>query len=573
MFIQFNKITVKNFMSTGNTPVIVQLDKSNKTLIRGFNGNGKSVLLHALTYALFGRAYAKITLPSLVNSVNMKDCVVQLEFTIGSTSYKIIRGMKPKKFEIYKDDVLIEQDSLNKDYQAYLEEFIIKMNFDTYCQLMALGSMSYVPFLQLKATDRRAFVEFMLSIEIFTGMNKQLKDQITKNKNELFTLEVGIDSSKTVINNLEDVIKWANADTSNRINEIKSNIATLVTDYRKQEDVVNALQRNLDLLIFDDTIINNTKVSIDKCNKIVATKEAELGMLRKKITFLKDNAVCNVCGQDVDDEHRDTHMTEYNAEMTNTGEVLLKVKNKLQEFTDEYESLNKKSREKHQLTSKLQLETHRLSTIKQDVLKLKAEQSKLEENSQNDLVAEKQDALQKENVLLQNKLADNNKALTTKRVLDIMASDLKDNGAKADIIKTYIPIINSLVNKYLQQMNLFVKFELDENFNETLKSRHRDEFTIESFSMGERMRVSVALLFAWRELTKIRTGISSNLLFVDEIMEIGDVMLFESFLQVISEDNKLNCFMISHKTGIEMYFDDILQVQKVKGFTQVQLEK
>lgn len=568
MFIKFNELVIKNFMSVGNNPVVVNLSKSNKTLIKGFNGNGKSVILHALTYALFGRAYAKINLPSLVNSINNKECIVEIKFEIGTDNYKIIRGQKPKIFQIWKNDKLIEQDALNKDYQLYLEEFIIKMNFNSFCQLMALGSMSFVPFLQLKAQERREFVEFILGIQLFSGMNKKLKDAITLNKNTIFNTEIAIDANKKVISNLEDIIQWATNDNTSKLQDISNNIKELLQEYNKLDEDIKSLRESSRLIIVDDSIISACRINIEKCNKIITTKETEAVGIRKKITFLNTNDVCTVCNQQVDTSHKDAHIKEYENELTNLGEILIKVKSKLEDFTDELESLVNKQKEKQSIELKLSQLESKLSGVKIEIKRLHAEKTKLESNDDS-LVSEKRNELSNEINILQDNIKTNQQALTLKRVLDIMQIDLKDNGAKSEIIKTYIPIINTLVNNYLQKMNLFVKFQLDENFNETLKSRHRDEFTYESFSQGERCRINFALMFAWRELIKIRTGVDANLLFIDEIMEIGDVMLFETFLELISLEPKTNCFVISHKTGIEQLFDDTMDVTKVKGFTQI----
>lgn len=572
MFIQFKELTIKNFMSAGNTAFSVDLTKANKTLIRGANGNGKTLILNALTYALFGRAYAKIKLDSLVNSINGKDCVVALTFEIGSDKYKIVRGQKPKIFQIFKNDELIKQDSLNKDYQLYLEDYIIKMTYNTYCQLMALGSSSYVPFLQLKAQERRTFVEFMLDIELFTGMNKQLKDLISSNKNEIFELGLKIDSYKNSISLINDFIKWAKNDNHEKFMQISDRIKIQIEDYKSIASEIESLKELAAKILVDDETISKCRLNISKCDKLLTQKETEAEAIRKRISYLQKNQVCTVCNQNVDEAHKEKHLKEYNTELSAIGEIILKVKVKAEEFNKELEIFNRELKEKQRLNQKVyELET-RQNSLKSSIKQANVEREKLEQNADTTLIADKTLQLNEEEKILADCTESYTKALTLKRVFDIIQSDLKDSGAKAEIIKTYIPIINSLVNKYLQKMNLFVKFELDENFNETLKSRLRDEFTYESFSMGERMRISLALLFAWRELTKIRTGVSSNLLFFDEILEILDEDGFNVLLGLVADEQKTNCFVISHKQGLDVLFDDVITVQKVKGFTQIQIE-
>lgn len=572
MFIQFKELTIKNFMSAGNTPFSVDLTKSNKTLIRGANGNGKTLILNALTYALFGRAYAKIKLDSLVNSINAKDCVVTLLFEIGSDKYKIVRGQKPKIFQIFKNDELIKQDSLNKDYQLYLEDYIIKMTYNTYCQLMALGSSSYVPFLQLKAPERRAFVEFMLDIELFTGMNKQLKDMITQNKNEIFETGLKVDSYKKSISTINDIINWVKNDNNEKFGQIYDKMQTQIEDYKTVTTEIESIKELASKILVDDDVVAKCRLNISKCDKLLTQKETEAEAIRKRIAYLQKNQVCTVCNQTVDEGHKEKHLTEYNTELSTIGEIILKVKVKAEDFNKELEIFNRELKEKQRLNQKIyELET-RQNSLKANIKQLKAEHEKLSQNIDSTLITDKTKQLKDEEGLLVESVEKYEKALTLKRVFDIIQTDLKDSGAKAEIIKTYIPIINTLVNKYLQKMNLFVKFQLDENFNETLKSRQRDEFTYESFSMGERMRISLALLFAWRELTKIRTGVSSNLLFFDEILEILDEDGFNVLLGLVADEQKTNCFVISHKQGLDVLFDDVITVQKVKGFTQIQIE-
>lgn len=569
MKIIFKKLTIKNFMSIGNNPVVIDFTKAKKTLLIGGNGCGKTTIPTALTYALFGRAYSKVNLPSLVNSINGKDSLVTLEFEIGSTQYKIERGQKPKVFSIYKDGVLIRQDSMTKDYQEYLEESILKWNFNSFSQIVFLGSAGYVPFLQLKAADRRTFTEYMLSIAVFSVMNKVLKSKISESSNKIFQYEATKSSTEKSIRVYEEVIAESNKNRDAIIEGYNKKLADKAQEYKDQQAIVEKLKEEDSVLIHDSDLLTGIQINIKKCNSFLANKNGEMNEIRKKIKKISDGSVCNECMQPINDEHREKHLKQYNTELDTNGDIIRKVQAKLAEYESQESTLLDIKTRKDALAVKIQAESSKLNWIRSEAKSIHAEKVKFEDAQNNSVNVDKANALEQERKTLESIEESLNSELTVKRVRDIMLTSLKDTGAKAEIVKQYIPIIASLVNQYMQKLGIFVKFELDENFNETLKSRHRDEFSYESFSMGERTRINIALLFAWRDIIKSRTGISTNVLFFDEILEVLDMEGFDVLLSIIDQEVGTNCFVISHKTGLDQLFDDIIEVKKVKGFTEL----
>lgn len=568
MFIKFKKVTAQNFLSIGNTPLEWTIDGMNKTLIKGINGSGKSSIMSSLTFGLFGKAYSKANKSSMVNSINGKGCVVQVYFSIGDIEYRVVRGMKPNIFEIYQNDVLIDQSTQTKDYQLILED-IIKMDFKTFTQCVMLGSMSYVPFLQLPAAERRAFIENLLDIESFTRMNKRLKNLIQENKNKIYAVNTDLNSSKNKIQLLESVITNLESDNSGKLKIITEELKVVYENYKKEEEAIKVLEESISKLIVDESKIQEIRNKISKCDSAISTKESEASRLRNQIKFFDTNPSCPQCGQSVDESHREKHLKEYNDELTKIGEFLIKTKQVKSQFEVELQHLNELYKNKTGQESQLKTLQQKLSWLKSDMTKKYAQKKELESSNSSSLVSEKKTEVEAEKQVLESIQENYNKLLHQQNVYDKIALSLKDSGAKADIIRNYVPTITALVNKYLEKLNLYVKFYLDEEFNETLKSRHRDEYQYESFSMGERFRINTAMLFTWLEIIKLRKGISTNLLAIDEILEVVDNDGFQDLLNIAVETQNMNCFVISHKENLEMLFDNIITVNKVKGFTQI----
>lgn len=568
MIIEFLEVSGKNFMSVGNTPIKLKLDTQKNILIKGTNGSGKSTSMNMITFALFGRSYSKATKTSLVNSVNNKACEVELSFRIDTDTYKVIRGQKPNKFEIYKNDVLIEQSSASKDYQQILED-IIKLDFKTYCQCIMLGSMSYVPFLELTTADRRAFVENLLDIDAFTKMSKTLKLMVQENQNKIIEATSNVNSTKKSIDVISSVIENLESNNLDKIEELNTEIKSSIETYKLNEADYNELVELNSKLIVDDQEVLKLKNNIKTLDTAISTKNSDNTRLKSKIQFFEKTPECSQCGQVVDEKHKEKHIKEYEDEITNNLDLISKAENKKQQFQDQLDEFDKISTQKTKVQQDINTLKVKLEYLKKEVTNKNLEKKKLESSDSNNILVEQKSKLVEEEKTLELQQNILDSLLLLKSKYDKIAVSLKDSGAKAEIIKNYVPVITALVNKYLEKLNLYVKFNLDGEFNETLKSRHTDEFQYHSFSMGERTRINFAMLFAWWEITKIRKGINFNIVCADEVLENLDDEGMAEILSVITEIPNLGSLVVTHKSSVDILFDDIITAQKVKGFTRL----
>lgn len=563
--IDFNKITAKNFLSIGNTPLEWIIDEHKTTLIQGKNYSGKTSMFNAMTFALYGRAYSKIKKASLPNSINGKDCQVTIEFTIMGTQYKIIRGIKPDIFEIYRDSVLVPQPPTTKEYQEILEKNILKLDFSAYTQLVMMGTSGYTPFLQLSAQDRRNFVESFLSIEVFTDLNKIAKKKSQEVVNELFTIDTNIMATEKSINVLESVIKSSVDNLTEQIDELTKQLTEGMVEYKDCQEKYKKLQEQHDNITTTEQIVSEKETYVAKINTFIVKKRTELEANAKVISKIDSGDTCPECNQTISPEHKESHKKTYidsNRQIYDTIQKSEKILGNENILLNQYKEDIRKKRQIQMELSKLDTELKfRKQTMGQKYNQREA--LKVPVNNDNDI------KLTQEKEAHRILLSERDTKTKYKKHYDIVLNSLKDSGAKAQIIKNYIPVIVDRTNKYLQKLNMFVKFSLDEEFNEVLKSRHRDEFQFESFSMGERMRINLALMFAWRDVMRTKTGVETNLILTDEIMEILDADGFEEFLELVRGQDNLNCVVISHKSNIEQLFDNVLTVTKVKGFTRI----
>lgn len=565
--INFDKLTAKNFLSIGNHAVEWEISKHKKTLIQGKNYSGKTALFNALTFVLFGRAYSKIKKTALVNSINEKNCVVTLTFDIQGDLYRIVRGIKPDIFEIYKNDELILQPPTTKEYQEILEKNILKMDFASYTQLVMLGTSGYTPFLQLTPQERRNFVESFLGIEVFTDLNKIAKKKSQELANEIFTISTNLTATEKNINVLESVVKSMSDSNEKRIQELTIELTDGMKQYNLSKDNYNILREQLQNILITDDNVSEKEKYVTKINTYITKKRTEMETNIKAISKIDGGDICPECNQTVSTEHKDKHKKEYIDanrilyDNIQKSEFILESENKI---LDSYRSQIKQKQQ-------IMLDISRIDTE----IKFQKQNMQQKYNQREQL---KQPKTTDENILKLNEEKNKYNILTSeymekqkyKKHFDTVLNTLKDSGAKAQIIKNYIPVIVTRTNTYLDKLNMFVKFSLDDEFNEVLKSRHRDDFQFESFSMGERMRINIALLFAWRDVARIKTGVETNIILTDEIFEILDVDGIEEFLGLVDLQDNLNCGIISHKSNIEQMFDSILSVQKVKGFTRIE---
>lgn len=567
MYIEFLSVTGKNFLSIGATPLTLNLNTHAKSLIVGKNGNGKSIWLDLIIFALFGKAYRNINKSALINSINGKQCETSIEFIINNKKYKIIRNIKPEKFEIYIDGVLLTQDSASKDYQGFLESNILKMDYKSACQMMVIGATNYIPFLQLKSADRRAFVENILDLQLFTDLNKNLKLIIADEKSKYTTTQNSVNSYKNKIETYTDIIKDLELNNDKKKNEIDVQLKQKMIEYKASVASVDEIKTKFDAITYEDNSKEIQSIINENSSKIHSADSANT-KLKSRIKFFDTTPQCLSCEQSIDPKHKQKHIDEAEKEL-NSNISIIKTSTSLKEVSSiQLEKLNKSITEKRNLGQQLKSGQDSSEWMKKDILRLGKEKQALGEtddsvlqNSKNELTS---------NITLRDKTEITlNESYSILQVYNIILNDLKDTRAKADIIKKYIPSINQTVNKYLDKFNLYLKFELDEQFSETLKSRHRDDFTFESFSNGEKLRINMSMLFGWMELSKLRAGVSTNLIFVDELLEICDELGVDEFLGIISEHPKTNLFLISHKDNLDVKFDRVLTMIKVKEFTQI----
>ncbi len=566
----FEKVRWKNFLSTGNAFTEIALTKNKSTLIIGENGAGKSTILDALSFGLYGKPFRKINKPQLLNTINQKSLEVEIEFRIGKRQFLVKRGMKPSLFEIYQDGKLLNQDAESKEYQEMFERNILKLNHKSFNQIVVLGSASFVPFMQLPAAHRREVIEDLLDIQIFSTMNLLLRDKVQKNKNDITDTDYNM---RLVAEKIEmhkkhlQAMKQSNEEVieqkKDKILELELSIADVKT---------NITRLNSELEKATSSISDQEKVK-SKFDNIIDLKtklDLKLDKLQKEIEFFRDHDDCPVCRQGIDHVHKKEIVSNDNDQILEVQNAIQKLNEDISWYTHrikEISSVNDKitilnrdiSNDNVQITTLLSF----IKGLNEEIEKLKTDKTITEDNSEE---------LKQLKGELKEHVASKEELVQTKQVLDVASMLLKDSGIKTKIIKLYVPIMNKLINKYLAAMDFFVNFELNENFEEKIKSRFRDDFSYESFSEGEKMRIDLALLFTWRAIAKLRNSASTNLLIMDEVFDSSlDHNGTDEFLKILGTlTSDTNVFIISHK-GDTLFdkFDHIIKFEKHKNFSRV----
>jgi DNA repair exonuclease SbcCD ATPase subunit len=568
--IVFKKVRYKNFLSTGQQFIEIQLDRSSKTLVVGENGAGKSTMLDALCFGLFQRAFRNIKKDQMVNSINEKDCVVEVEFVVGQNEYKIVRGIKPNKFEIWCNGVMLNQDAAVKDYQKHLESTILKLNFRTFTQVVILGNASYQPFMQMRPEYRRQVVEEILDIEIFSKMNFILKDKV-KNQDELIKqsdfnyqlIESKVDSQKKHIedmsgNNLQLIDK--------KQIEIQQS-QTDIDNYQLDIDRVTVEKTALQNEILDETKINN---KYKQLHNVEAKLENTCIKHKKDLEFFETHNDCPTCQQSIDEAFKSTMIDKKKNKVVEVESAMSQLVKEITATEQRLHSINETMiaiREKELLINRYETS---ISEIKKYIVAKENEIDELSDDKFTTGVATGQlEQLQEqltEADVVKVKYKEEKSYLDTARFL------MQDTGIKTKIIKQYLPIMNQFINKNLADMDFFVNFTLDGAFKETIKSRHRDEFNYHSFSEGEKLRIDLSILFTWREIAKLKNSTNTNLLILDEVFDSSlDSSGTDEFMRILT--NKLakeNVFVISHKGDTLLdKFPSILKFEKYKNFTRM----
>lgn len=569
----FEKVRFKNFGSFGNNFTEIILNQNNTTLICGNNGSGKSfAFLDSITFALFGKPFRKINIPQLANSINEKACIVEIEFSKGADNFLVKRGINPRLFEIYKNGDLINQDAKSIDYQEVLEQQILKMNYKTFTQVVILGSSSFVPFMQLSSAERRSVIENILDINIFSTMNVVLKGKILSLKENIKELNTKIEIEKnkintqtTFISTLERKNNEDNEDKLKHIQELENKCSSLRTDIysgfyglHTQDDIDNAILN-----------LKKHRDRLKEMQKYLSSYETQKVQKEKDICFFKENENCPVCSQHLDEKVKKQKILNTNLEISNIENDIHHGKLSIQDketFIEDLERMLETSRkqlnEKNRIESEIKAFETEISRIKSSLSKsslvgdIELEKNKLV-SLQGGLIAIEQERTEHSEDLMYHNLA---------------SEILKDDGVKTKIIKYYLPHMNKFINKFLSSMDFFVQFNLDEEFKEQIKSRHRDDFSYMNFSEGEKMRIDLALLLAWREIARLKNSVNCNLLILDEVFDssLDSVGMDElmKLLKVISD--KANVYVISHKADqLVEKFSTLISFEKKNNFSKM----
>jgi DNA repair exonuclease SbcCD ATPase subunit len=567
--ITFRYVRWKNLLSTGNYFTEIKLNNNTNTLVVGENGSGKSTMLDALCFGLFGKAFRNVNKPNLLNSINGKDCIIEVEFDTNNKSYKIVRGIKPNKFEIYCDGELVNQDAAARDYQEYLEKFILKLNYKSFTQIVILGSASFVPFMQLSSSDRRAIIEDLLDIQIFSTMNGLLKDRLTNNKDVMFQSKSEIELTQQRYDLQDKHIKGLKQNNEDKVteyvSEIRINTSTIQTLHGEIANLSSQVETHQNL-VAEKTLVED---KVKKITKLESQIESNLSKFRKDISFFAHNDDCPTCRQAIATEFKETELQTLQTKATECEHGLTQLEVKL---LAEQTKLNEITEIQRRIQS-LQIEIATKNTSITETNKYITKLEKLiEELKTNKASTEKEE---QELELLKNTLTtskDNLRSLIDeKSYFEVASGLLKDTGIKTKIIKQYLPIINKLVNKYLASLDFFVNFNLDESFKETIKSRHRDDFTYNNFSEGEKQRIDMALMLTWRAVAKLKNSSNTNLLILDEVFDSSlDTNGTEELMKILHMLEGVNLFVISHKGDILVdKFANVVRFEKVNNFSRI----
>lgn len=567
--ILFKTIKWKNFLSTGNQYTEVDFTLNSTNLIVGTNGAGKSTILDALTFSLFGRPFRKINKPQLINTVNEKDCIVEVEFTIGTTEWKVVRGIKPNIFEIHRNGEVLDQASASVDQQKWLEQTVLKMNYKSFTQIVILGSSTFVPFMQLPAAHRREVIEDLLDIKIFSSMNTVIKEKIRQIREEVKTLELKkeslFDKVEMQRNFIEELENRGNA----KINDNQKKIANLDTEVDIYMRENSSLEESIFKYIKEQEEVTGAADKLRKLGNLKGKISQKVLTITTEHKFFTENTVCPTCTQDIDEAFRLHRITDAQNKAKELQSGYQELEETIKSEEERERQFNILSKEITKLTHEVSQNNTKISGCQRQIRDFESEIQTLtnqlkNKNTEHEKLESFRETLQK----TYDELAVKKDSIN---YYDFAYGLLKDGGVKSKIIKKYLPLINQQVNRYLQMMDFYINFTLDEEFNETVQSPIHEDFSYASFSEGEKMRIDLALLFTWREVAGFKNSVNTNLLILDEVFDSSlDGFGTEEFLKIIKYTIKdANIFVISHKTGLDDKFDNVIKFEKVKGFSRI----
>ena len=566
----FEKVRWKNFLSTGNVFSEIDLTSQRTNLIVGSNGAGKSTILDALTFSLFGKPFRKISKSMLVNSINEKDCIAEITFTIGKNDYRVVRGIKPTKLEIYCNGVLWDKESSVNEQQKNFENSVLKMNFKSFTQIVVLGSSTFVPFMKLSIPQRREIIEDILDIQVFSTMNVLLRDRVKENNIEVREIDYQIDLLKDKIELQKQHMLALEKINQDEIDRKKTKIEEYKESETDKNNSIESLTKEIFNLNKEMGDYQKSNSNLQKLNTYLIKLQSKLKSCKKDHKFFENNHVCPTCTQQLSDEFRENKLEESHGEINkmDTGiedleNTIIDEQKKLQKFTELSTEVNNRNSTLSQLNFQLTSIRKEVSSIEEEIKELEGSSpdKKAEYNKLQNLVKEKKD-FSKQHASLKK----------DRDVLTTASHLLKDNGIKTRIIKTYLPTMNKLINDFLQRMEFYVNFTLDENFDEIIKSRYRDVFSYDSFSEGEKARIDIALLLTWRSIAKLKNSVDTNLLILDEIFDGSLDQSGTSDLGWILRnfDENTKVFVISHKQGLDDKFDRTITVNKDKNYSTIE---
>jgi DNA repair exonuclease SbcCD ATPase subunit len=566
--IEFISTEYKNFLSTGNQSNKIILNKSKTTLIVGMNGEGKSTILDSLTFSLFGKPFRDIKIGQLVNSINGKHCLVITEFKINGKYYRVVRGLKPAIFEIYIDGILLNQDASSRDYQKILEQQILRLNYKSFTQVVILGSATFTPFMQLKSAQRREVVEDILDIKIFSAMNLLLKDRIADTKNKIQKLDNNISISKSKVEAQSILIKALDNAKQDSIDSIILKIEQNDKDIEASQSIANELL--IEIAELREYCYNKSDIEDDirKVQSLISKQYANQDYHEKHVHFFENNEICSTCSQTITDDYKirivsdlSEKIAESKTKVTMLDSAYDTLRISLKSITDKLDEITNKNLQVAGHNNTISILLNQNKKMSEEMIQLTTTSSNIDDEKKilKDLAKIAVGYVNEKTILLE-----------ARDIQDASYQLLKDTGIKTAIIREYLPVMNSLINRYLAMMDTYIKFELDENFNETIKSRFRDDFTYSSFSEGEKKKLDIAILFAWRQVARIKNSVNTNLLIMDEITDSSlDDSATESLLTMINSlESDTNVFIISHKGDIlNDKFHSVLKFEKRNDFS------